>query len=85
MKRFRLLIVARDDNACIGIYDQYLPFSIMTKDGAMLDAIRAIMPTVDWKIDDGKDVAGSEFCTYVFYNKNEIDGYLLASWAIESF
>lgn len=80
MRRFRLLITAQDENASIVIFDQKLQFNIMTHNGAMLEIIQQIMPTIDWKLDDGKDVVGSDYCTYACYHETLKEGYIFASW-----
>lgn len=84
MEKYQILITANHEKGSVLIFKEIVSVNLMIKAEAFLDIIQRIMPTIDWKFDDGDININSEYCQYACYTEKEIgnwDEYLLASWS----
>lgn len=79
--KYKILITAHTKGDMVTIFEETISFNIMIHEDAFLDVIKQIMPTIEWKYDDGEIGTGSTYCQYVHYlDKSDNEQYLLASF-----
>lgn len=80
LKKFELSITAHVGDKVMEIFSQEFTFNIMTHEESFIYILRNMMPTVDWRFDDGDISIGTEYLQYVDYPDGS-ENYLLATWS----
>lgn len=84
MNKFNLSITAHTEKDIMLLYEKEFEWNITNdmKELPIRSMIQHLMPCIKWKIDDGKDYCGTNYCTYACYTRKDKDHleYLLASW-----
>ena len=83
--KYNLMITANSENDSVLIHSDEFNFNPMVEPMMFLTFIKQIMPTIDWKLDDGEDTTGTNYCTYVAYTEKNHDRYLYATWQSDDY
>lgn len=68
----------------ITLFRDVFHFNPITESGRVLEFISKILPAVNWKLDDGTDAKGTNWCQYVYYagGDEEAEHCVIATWSL---
>ena len=82
MATFNFSITAHvgDDMMCVYSHTFISNITEFMGENPVQALTKATMAFRDWSWDDGDDKAGTNYCQYVSYDKENKNNYLLAAW-----